>query len=87
MAKKQKIAIHRDEDLAAIDDELDAALGSLEETNQRIGQLLETIEAGDGELPDASPEDTGKSPDDDMQAEGSDADKGSTSSSGTSQTD
>jgi hypothetical protein len=46
MAKKETILIHRDEDLAAIDDELDAALGELESTNHRIGELLQTIEPG-----------------------------------------
>ncbi len=45
MSKKKKIEIHQDEELAAIDEELDSALGVLESANLAVGDLLEEIEA------------------------------------------
>ena len=44
MAKKERIVIHREGDVDAIDQELEDALGRLEGANERICSLLETIE-------------------------------------------
>ncbi|MBM3289669.1 MAG: hypothetical protein FJY92_05915 [Candidatus Hydrogenedentes bacterium] len=44
MAKKERIVIHRDDDLKSIDDELDAAIGRLDGANDRIGTLLQRLE-------------------------------------------
>jgi len=47
MARKEKIQIRRDEDLTDIDLELDDALARLENSNERVVELLKTIE-GEG---------------------------------------
>lgn len=44
MSKKQKIEIHRDADLLAIDEELDRALERLDGANETIKVLLESVE-------------------------------------------
>ncbi len=44
MSKKEKIIIRRDDDLVDIDDELDQALQMLDGANQRIVDLLSTME-------------------------------------------
>jgi hypothetical protein len=54
MPKKAKIEIHAaDDELSAIDDELDAAVDNLVGVNQRIGDLLDTIDPPE---PEESPE-------------------------------
>ena len=62
--KKQTVQIHRDLDMAEIDQELDVAIDQLEEANERIGGLLASFgpppeqEPGNGEcaLPETPPE-------------------------------
>jgi len=44
MSKKEKIIIRRDDDLVDIDDELDQAMQLLDGANQRIVDLLATME-------------------------------------------
>lgn len=44
MAKKERIPIRREGDLEAIDLELDEALGRLEGANEKIVNLLQSIE-------------------------------------------
>lgn len=45
MAKKEKIAIHRDKTLEPIDLELDAAMGLLDDANKQICDLLTSLDA------------------------------------------
>ena len=40
MARKSKIALHRSDDLEAVDAELDVAMSDLDATNQRVADLL-----------------------------------------------
>ena len=56
MSKKQPIVIKRDEDLLAIDNELDQAMERLSGVNREVGELLASFDqdAEDG----AGPEDT-----------------------------
>jgi len=49
MSKKKRIVIHRDENLQAIDDELDSAMSRLDGTNERIGELLAAIAPPDAD--------------------------------------
>lgn len=44
MSKKEKIHIAPNENLASIDEELDAALGLLQQANDKVSELLTTIE-------------------------------------------
>ncbi|MBX7256554.1 MAG: hypothetical protein K1Y02_09350 [Candidatus Hydrogenedentes bacterium] len=44
MSKKEKIVIRRDDDLVDIDDELEVAMQALDGANQRIVNLLSTME-------------------------------------------
>ena len=46
MSKKSKIAIKLNEDLVAIDEELDDAISGLDNVNTRIVDMLEGIESG-----------------------------------------
>lgn len=43
MAKKTKVTLNRSEDLADIDEELDAAMQRLSDTNERVGEALESF--------------------------------------------
>jgi len=53
MAKKERIVIHRDDDLKTIDDELDAAIGRLDGANERIGSLLQRLDKNEAlDIPD-----------------------------------
>ncbi len=53
MAKKEKIVIHRNDDLSSIDDELDAAIGRLDGANTKIGSLLQALDQNQViEIPD-----------------------------------
>lgn len=59
MSKKMKIEIRKDDDLAAIDEELDTALLGLESANKNVLGLLESIETefkATAETPDPSGE-------------------------------
>lgn len=40
MARKSKIALHRSDDLEAVDAELDVAMSDLDATNERVADLL-----------------------------------------------
>lgn len=55
MARKEKIQIRRDDDLTEIDVELDDALEKLEDSNERVVELLKTIE-GEGAEGESSAE-------------------------------
>lgn len=55
MARREKIQIRRDEDLTEIDTELDDALERLENSNERVVELLKTIE-GEGAEGESSSE-------------------------------
>lgn len=65
MSKKEKIVIRRDDDLVEIDDELEHAMQALDGANQRIVDLLSTMEplkalaepeGTEGEVAEAAPE-------------------------------
>ncbi len=43
MAKKAKVQIHHDDDLAALDQALNQALDRLENTNLRVNELLKAL--------------------------------------------
>ncbi len=45
MAKKKRVAFNRTEDLAAVDSELDTAMERLDDSNDRIGEILSRFEA------------------------------------------
>lgn len=73
MAKKERVPIQRSGDLEAIDLELDEAIGRLSGANEKIVNLLQSIEssgeggvantnAEEGSGEDDSDEDTSKSP-------------------------
>lgn len=66
MARKEKIQIRRDEDLTEIDTELDDALARLENSNERVVELLKTIEGegaeGESTSEAASGEETAETP-------------------------
>ncbi len=49
MARKEKIQIRRDDDLTEIDVALDDALERLEDSNERVVELLKTIEGAGAE--------------------------------------
>ncbi len=67
MAKKTKISVRRDDDLAAIDGELDTAMGALDEVNASVDELLSSYEKPESEGPEdapaspTAPNDSGKS--------------------------
>ena len=42
MAKKDKIALNRSDDMEAVDAELSAAMETLDSTNNRVVEILET---------------------------------------------
>lgn len=44
MSKKERIVIHREDDLKDIDDELDAAMSRLDGANDRIANLLQAVD-------------------------------------------
>ena len=47
MAKKAKVQFTRSQDLAAVDSELESAMAKLDESNSRIGDLLDTFDQRD----------------------------------------
>ena len=53
MAKKAKVKFSRSQDLAAVDSELESAMTNLDETNSRIGDLLDTFDQRDESAPAA----------------------------------
>ena len=66
MAKKEKIAIRRDKRMEPIDNELDQAMGLLDNANQQISDLLASLDepapaAGEG-APEASRPEAEKDP-------------------------
>lgn len=58
MPKKKPIHIKRDEDLLAIDDELDEAMERLSGVNREVDELLASFDEppGEGEAGEAPPE-------------------------------
>jgi hypothetical protein len=76
MAKKEHVAINRGERLSEIDSELDAAMERLDQTNERIDDVLTSFnlpEASEG-AEDASDDDEGSDSDGDLEAD-ADADE------------
>ena len=53
MAKKTKVRFARSQDLAAVDSELESAMANLDESNSRIGDLLDTFDRRDESAPGA----------------------------------
>jgi len=49
MARKSKIALHRSNDLEAVDAELDVAMTDLDATNERVADLLSSYAPEQGE--------------------------------------
>ncbi|MBI4556526.1 MAG: hypothetical protein HY706_03000 [Candidatus Hydrogenedentes bacterium] len=45
MARKEKIVIHRRDDLESIDTELDQALGLLDDASKKVSELLQVYAA------------------------------------------
>ena len=44
MAKKDKIQLHHSDDLEMVDADLAAAMEQLDQTNERVGELLQSFE-------------------------------------------
>ena len=49
MSKKEKISLHRGEDLERIDEELDVAMEGLAEANERVTDILASDESGESD--------------------------------------